>query len=438
MPLFGSKHESFASQIKNLVRETRSALWFRPTVFCLLGATVIVLIGVLDAAGMTPKSLNVDADSLKALLRFMASGMLTVITVTISVLMLVLSIAAGHASPRALPELMADRVIQNVLGVFLATLVYALAGLTILQFWEISAGGRSVISIVALVLIVFVLKYLIQWIDHVASAIKLNRVVDRIYRETDRVLDAFLARKSGDRDADVKKEGFRVSCEIAPDGVGYIQLIDIEKLDRIATQERISIELAVREGDFANGKLPVLIARSDDKIGRERLDEIRHCLVIGPERSPEGDPLLGFELLAEVASRALSPGVNDPQSAIVCVNYLGALLAKAASIPPMDYPSKITPGGRVACRTVELCDMLKRVVRPIAKDASDRMEVLAALAQVLLDLAETADEGHLDAILDEGSVLADSARGERLLESDRDLLNDMISRLKSRVGERRN
>src|SRR3546814_18450898 len=78
------------------------------------------------------------------------------------------------------------------------------------------------------------------------------------------------------------------------------------------------------------------------------LEGLRATVVIGFERSREGDPRLGFELLAEIACRSMSPAVNDPQSARACVDYLGALLAAAGSRPPADYPPSHSAAGRAA------------------------------------------------------------------------------------------
>src|SRR3546814_13413517 len=78
------------------------------------------------------------------------------------------------------------------------------------------------------------------------------------------------------------------------------------------------------------------------------LDALRGAVVVGFERTHEGDPRFGFELLAEVASRALSPGINDPPSAIPCLNYLGSLLAKAGPCPPGTFTAPQPTAGRVS------------------------------------------------------------------------------------------
>src|SRR3546814_3439390 len=108
--------------------------------------------------------------------------MLTVATVTLSVLMLVLNLAAAQVSPRAVPEVMADQVTQNALGTFLATFVYSLTALLLLGFGAVSGPGLTLVVFGALLLALNAVRYLVQWSHHVAEVLKVNRMIHRIHR----------------------------------------------------------------------------------------------------------------------------------------------------------------------------------------------------------------------------------------------------------------
>src|SRR3546814_2102575 len=115
--------------------------------------------------------------------------MLTVATVTLSVLMLVLNLAAAQVSPRAVPEVMADQVTQNALGTFLATFVYSLTALLLLGFGAVYGPGLTLVVFGALLLALNAVSYLVQWSHHVAEVLKINRMIDRIHRHAAGVLD---------------------------------------------------------------------------------------------------------------------------------------------------------------------------------------------------------------------------------------------------------
>lgn len=427
--------KALTAWIKNFVLEVRSGLWFRPAIYSLVGAILAAVISLFDAHGYVPAASFVSEQSVVDLLRFMASGVLTVITVTVSVLMLVLSIAAGNASPRALPEIMADPVTQNTLGTFMAALVFSIGGMIALEVRDLSPGAISAVCVVALVLLAAVLKYLIQWIDHVASAIKINRIVERIYTNTANVLKSFLATREKDEDCvDYDRPDDLKRRDVVLPAVGFIKFIDMGELDAHAKKIDAWIEIDAHEGDFTNGVNALMRVYSHDDVDDETCEEIYQLIVIGPERTATGDPLLGFELLAEVASRALSPGINDPQTAIVTIRYLGALLGQASTVSKKDFPKRQTKNGRVRCKRQTFEDMLKRAVRAVAKDARDKPEVLIMIAEMLQDLSKTVHRDHASAFEPELQTLEACAESDAMLESDRDAVMTIVDDIRKRLN----
>jgi len=427
--------KALTAWIKNFVLEIRSALWFRPAIYSLVGAILAAVISLFDAQGYVPAVSFVSEQSVVDLLRFMASGVLTVITVTVSVLMLVLSIAAGNASPRALPEIMADPVTQNTLGTFMAALVFSIGGMIALEVRDLSPGAISAVCVVALVLLAAVLKYLIQWIDHVASAIKINRIVERIYTNTANVLKSFLATREKDEDCvDYDRPDDLKRRDVVLPAVGFIKFIDMGELDTHAKKIDAWIEIDAHEGDFTNGVNALMRVYSHDDVDDETCKEICQLIVIGPERTATGDPLLGFELLAEVASRALSPGINDPQTAIVTIRYLGALLGQASIVSKKDFPKRQTKNGRVRCKRQTFEDMLKRAVRAVAKDARDKPEVLIMIAEMLQDLSKTVHRDHAAVFEPELQTLEACAESDAMLESDRDAVMTIVDDIRKRLN----
>ncbi|MEQ9609150.1 MAG: DUF2254 family protein, partial [Kiloniellaceae bacterium] len=213
---------------------------------------------------------------------------------------------------------------------------------------------------------------------------------------------------------------------IRPSGTGYVQLIDSETLHNLACEHDLFVRLYVQEGDFVHPHRRLMTVT-----GKVSDDEARAALqataVVGFERSHEGDPRLGFELLAEVACRALSPGINDPQSALACIEHLGSLLAVAGERPADDYPALQSPDRRVEFARPDFAAMLERAYRPVMRDGASQAEVICAIAAVLKDLAESAAPGYLKDIMAEARRAEAFGMEKLLLDADRQALARLVA-----------
>jgi len=420
------------TRLKNLARIIRTALWFRPAVWSLLAAAAVVGIASLDQKladiGLGSRAM-VEAEAVKDLLRLMAGGMLTVTTVTLSVTMVVLSLAANQASPRAVPELMADPVTQNALSTFLATFVFALAALAAFGYGAVAPAGVNLIFVAAVILGLWAVRYLVQWMHHVAQSSKLNEIISKVFDQADSSLAEYLA--NGDEDAvpfpELAPEDGR---DLIASRAGYVQLIHVARLRETAADHGLFIRVHVREGDFVRPGLPLMTVWRDGEGGQWRDDDPRDCIAVGRERTGEGDPRLGVELLAEIACRALSPGINDPQSALVCLDYLGALLARAAAVPADRYPPASIRNGRLCLRPIEFEHLLVRALRPVMRDGAEKAEVAQKVFEVLLDLAGAAHQDYLPAIRREAARAEALAERTLVLPDDKAALAALARRIK--------
>ncbi|MEO3429947.1 DUF2254 domain-containing protein [Pelagibius sp. CAU 1746] len=430
--------EQLIPRVKNEIRAVRTALWFRPSAYCLIAALAAAFVATVDGF-LPPHSLDwlpeVEQETVTELLKLMAGSMLTVATVTLSVLMLVLSLAAGQASPRAVPEIMADPVTQNALGTFLATFTYALAALLLFGFGAVAGPGVTLIFFGALFLVLNALRYLVQWIHHVADTLKINRMIHRIHRQARTVLQTYL-----DRQQEGKTESAEAKAgeenPVFPTATGYVQLIDARRLHDLARAQDLTICLCVQEGDFVHDHRNLMMlrgSRADDELCKA----LRATVVIGFERSHAGDPRLGFELLAEVACRALSPGINDPQTAMAAIEYLGSLLALAAARPAADYPACSTADGRVTFLCPDFGAMLERALRPVIRDGAAKAEVMEAVMQVLCDLAACAAPDHLDVVLEEAQRAEAFGLSALTLERDKKAFCEKVQELRDHIAGRR-
>ncbi len=424
--------------LKNEIRTVRSALWFRPTAFSIIAVLIALFVVTID--GFLPKDAlgflpDVETSTVRDLLHLLAGSMLTVTTVTLSVLMLVLSLAAGQASPRAVPEIMADPVTQNALGTFLATFVFALTALLLFGFGSVVGPGVTLTFICALLFMMNSLRYLVQWIHHVADTLKVNRMIDRIHHQASSVLENYLAAEPQEACETAEGTGGE-AVALFPVSTGYVQLVDGQRLQTLACEENLTVRLRVQEGDFVHPRRRVMEVRGGE-LSDETKEALRAAAVVGFERSHEGDPRLGFELLAEVACRALSPGINDPQSALACIEHLGALLAMAAEQPSGDYPPNRSPDGRVHYLRPDFDAFMERALRPIMRDGSGSAEVVFLIMRVLIELTEQAAPEYLERLEDEAQRTEDFGAAGLELEADKAKLRRMAEQLRAIVADRR-
>lgn len=428
--------------LKNEARMVRTALWLRPSAFCIAAALAAVLLASL--AAVVPRGAlawlpEVGVDAVGELLKLLAAGMLTVATVTLSVLMLVLSLAAAQVSPRAAPEVMADQVTQNALGTFLATFVYSLTALLLLGFEAVSGPGLTLVIFGALLLALNAVRYLVQWSHHVAEVMKVNHMIHRIHRHATGVLDNYLG---GERPipSDPPAATPRQSLAVHPQDTGYVQLIDAALLQLLARDNDLTLRLRVQEGDFVHPRCCLMELNSVEATFREDdavPEALRAAVVIGFERSHEGDPRLGFELLAEIACRSMSPAVNDPQSARACVHYTGALLAAAGSRPPADYPPAQSADGRVEFVRSDFASLLQLAFRPVMRDGGGAAEVICAIMAVLRDLSAKVAPDYLDCLAVEARRAEDLGEQALPLVADKQALGDMAAELRRIIAQRR-
>lgn len=424
------------TRLHNSVIRLRSALWFRPTVASIAAAALALLLAGTDR--LLPDFIaipEVDDGSVKELLKLLASAMLTVTTVTLSALLLVFNMAASQASPRALPGLMADEVTQNALSTFIATFVFAMAGMLGLALEAYDKSGLSLLFGIGLMLTVLALRYLVQWIHHIAGTLRLGNIVARVHADTQVSLARFQADPYlGAHPVEGRRRVEDGTATLATVRSAYLCGIDTDGLQEIAARNGLTIELLCRPGDFLHRDRPAMAIH----IGEERLDDklrekLLDCFLLGEERSYHQDPLLGLQILGEVASRALSPGINDPKTAIICLDRLEALLSRAAQPPEQqDVPRH----ERLSLPALTFETMLDRAMHSIARDAAPNVEVVLRQIAALERIGMAAGSDRIrPALMNMLGLTADYARNAIAVAQDREAVEQAAEEAHRRLSE---
>lgn len=365
-----------------------------------------------------------DANAARSVLEVIASSLITVAGVTFSITVVTLQLVSQQFSPRALRNFLGDRLTQSVIGAFVGLFVFCLL---VLRTVRDSAGGQDYfipeLSILAaLVLAVGALVLLVVFIDHMSSNIQVSSINAAIARSTLSALDDMYPEPFGEPEDEAEAERLvaewereRDPEEIFPERPGYVQSINLDDIPRTIGSPGLRLHVPVAPGDFVSTLQP--LARVWPGEGGGDVERaLRRAIVVGSERDVNQDVGYGIRQLADIAARAVSPGINDPTTAITSARYIRAILERLACRALPD-PVRRYEDGAVAvtarrtfadhvgsgfvqlsryAKDPRVAGALLESIRHVAEvavraGARDRIDVLRDAADHQLAIAEAAD-----------------------------------------------
>ena len=343
----------------------------------------------LDRSGLVPEWLtnspwlyNGGATGARTLLGAVASSMIGVAGTVFSITIAALSLAAGQMGPRLLRNFTRDRGNQFTLGAFLGTFSYALL---ILRSVRAENEGEFVphLSLSVAILLAFLcVGTLVYFVGHMAGRINVDTVIELV---GDDVRTAIIRLTDDTPQATAPPAEFwRGAGPVTDPRHGYLQHIDPEGLASWAAEHETSICLLVRPGDYVFPGTAVALVRP----GVDGINAAVHdATALGPTRSSSADLEFAIRQLVEVAVRALSPGINDPHTAIGVIDRLGSALC---DLVPLYLPSGVVlRHGRVALvvPNVDYDGLVDTMFHMIRQNASQSVAVLIRLIEVLTAVA---------------------------------------------------
>ncbi len=394
-------------------------IWFRATLFSLAAVATALLAIVVTPYIPADLSTKIGADSVDNILGIIASSMLTVTTFSLSTMVSAYSAATNNVTPRATRLVMEDSTTQNVLATFVGSFLFSLVGIIALTTGAYGEQGRLVLFIVTIAVIVLIVVTLLRWIDHLS---RLGRVTETTRRVEEATLDAVKAwRKSPNLGGRALE---RNSCEprtddtpFFADEIGYVQHVDAEALAKIAGEAKCDLVIVAMPGKLASPARP--LGWLQGAVGEDVLDRAAACFSIGDVRSFDQDPRFGASVLTEIASRALSPAVNDPGTAIDVISRAMRILC-AWHDANSEAPDEIMyPQLNVA--TLSAADLFDDLFTPIARDGAGLVEVGLRLQKTLAMLSKLSVEFHANAVRHSKEAL-DRATAVMQIEADMERL----------------
>lgn len=344
--------------------------------------------------------------------------MLSVTIFSLSTLVSANASATSNTTPRAARLLSEDSTAQNALATFIGSFLFSLVGIIALQTGLYGDRGRVVLYVVTLFVIAVIVTTLLRWIDHVSKLGRVGTTTDHVEDKAARALrhrhrHPYMGGQPATADASRPEDGFAVYA----DRFGYVQHIDMDALNELTTGTQSRIVIDALPGAYADNSRPLAWWHGGPAGNEGAAKDLRQAFTVKDERSFDQDPRFGLTVLSEIASRALSPAVNDPGTSIDVLGRAVRLLAILAE--PLAAEEQEIRFRRVHVPPLLLDDLFDDVFTPIARDGAGIVEVGLRLQKMLRTLAGL-DAPRYQAAARRHSALA-LARAEASLTLEDDL-----------------
>lgn len=366
----------------------RSSLWFLPALSLLATAVLAGITIPIDAA--LHERVHVGfiggPDSARALLSTVAASMITFTGLVFSITIVVLQLASAQFSPRVLRTFLRDRTTQVALGVFVATFAYALTVLLAVRSGTDPFVPRLSVAI-SVALVVVSLVAFVYYIHHAAQSVRASAIVGAVGAETREVIDRMypLGADGADRVTAPSLEGAEIVVRATHPAV--LVSVDTRRLVGHAVDADGVVEIVPAVGDFVPEGAPLLRFRG----AIDRFDAARAsgALAFGSERTMRQDVAFGFRQLVDVAERALSPGVNDPTTAVQAIDQIHDLLRRL-SRRTLRRGAFAGPDGeaRLVVQETDWDDFVALAVDEVRIYAERSVQVIRRLNAMLTDLLD--------------------------------------------------
>lgn len=397
--------------LPRLAERVRYSYWFVPGL--MVGAATALAFfmgwvdrnlgdGVVDEVGWLYTG---GPEGARSLLSTVASSMITVAGVVFSITIVALTLAGSQFGPRLLRNFMRDRGNHITLGTFLATFVYCLLVTRAVRGGEAAEFVPNASVTMGVALALASLAVFIYFIHHAASSIQAPNVLASVASDLERSIRVLfpeeLGEDTGEEEAgSLESRERRGATAVGAEASGYIQAIDDDAVMRLAEEHDLEVEIVRRPGDFVIADATIVRVAPPERCDESLTRRLQVAFTIAEQRTVEQDVGFAFEQFVSVCLRALSPGINDPLTAIQCIERLGDGLAMMAGRKmPSGWRLDATNRRRVLAHPitfVELLDATYGMIRPFACESADvAMRMLEMIECVAHHVRRPADRRAL-------------------------------------------
>ncbi|WP_173916898.1 DUF2254 domain-containing protein [Halobacillus sp. Marseille-Q1614] len=377
----------------------RDSFWFLPAVYGTISILSVIIMTIADLyllpilQDFIPTIVLMKQDIAKSLYSALITAILTMTTISFSTIMVVLTTYTTQFSPRTLQDFMKNRMTQHVLGVYSFSFIFALLNLLLLT----EDKNRPMASPFFTVIVSIVcLAFFVLFIHHSSRYVQVNNLIGEIRTRTSKVISKVFSEKSFQSDTEwdinvLEELNNKKPQMIMAKDSGYIQQLQMNYLINWAKDEEAIVQAQFQFGDYIQKGMTLFKCWCARKM--EAKEKCEDYLLIGNERVDQQDIEFSIQKLVEIAVKAISPGINDPHTAINCINRIGSSLSELGSqYRPVQYYSDKDGKLRLIMEPIPFKDYLYKSFYQIRIYGHHDISVMNGVLEALYKIALVNDD----------------------------------------------
>lgn len=414
-----------------------SNIAFYPSLISLVGLLFAFFMYYLESWGVSgylienaPILVINNIDTARDLLTTFIGGLISIMVFSFSLVMILLNQASSNFSPRLLPGLISNRRHQIILGIYNSTLLYCIFTLVSITPHgdKYQLPGFSVL--LAIIFMTVCLAAFIYFIHSISQQIQVGTIMDKIFDKAYERLNTLIDNeKSTEIEFPDTSNWKTVECAKS----GYFQDVGLNSLAEFAQEKKVKIEIVQIKGTYILKGLP-LLKYSGAELDGDAKNEILACFHFSKNELVEENYVLAFKQITEIALKAMSPGINDPGTAINAIDYMTELFTLRMKKRDRSYLFDDDDDAYVSIKTVNFEDLMYSVMaalRTYCKHDIIVVQKLFMMLEYLLLEADTWDDNYKKTIVKEVQNLYQDAIESQKNEIDLTLIENRMSKLKS-------
>lgn len=403
-------------------------LWFKPLIFCLLSIGGALIAHLADDTFLSDIVPDIQNESLDDLLSTLSNSMLVIAIFAVGSMLSAFAAASGTATPRSFKLIVADDVSQNALSIYIGSFIFSIVASVAFKNGYYGKAGHFVLFVLTLTVFLLVIITFLRWVERISKLGRLGHTIQKIEDVTAKTFQKRInvPRMGGAPIIQRENKGI----PIYNDEIGYIQHVNMSGLQELAESLKVIITLNCLPGTFVTpDRVIAYIISGKDNFSLHDKEKLSKAFIMGNTRSYYADPRFGLIALSEIASRALSPGINDPGTAIAIINSYVKLfhlwfLKKDTHFEKTKYT-------RIEVPELGPADIFEDAFRPIARDGASNIEVMLRIQKAFKSIYSFVPEDVKSTVFINAQYAYDRAKLGIEYEGDLELLES--ERLKEEV-----
>lgn len=397
----------------------RPAFQIFKAVMAAIVLSILVLLINLDfipLKDILPDFLLTEVPLAQSILSTLAGAWLTVMTFTFSTTLVVLTTYSSNYSPRIVENFLQQKTTMRVLGTFIGAFLYCIS---MLFFLNKSFVGELVLSAtIAIVYAFWCIGQFVIFIFSVANSIQAQNLISDLYKEAEEIISEYKEKEMGLRSQHIETERYAFTYEIEADSSGYLEAVHSDEILRLIGPGEHRVLVGVRLGDFV-GRGQIIAkgyCQNEPEDIKKLKEKLSACFTLKNKRYTVLDYRYSIEKLVDVALRAISPGINDPNTAISCINSLGLLTGQLAQIEgrydivEAEHDEEVDDPSEVVIENYSLGKDLFAIYSQLSNYGKKDLSVIKSMLEAITGAAVVSTASNRKYLFDLGKYVYDLGR----------------------------